>query len=415
MPASLVAQLARGDRALRPGPECSRRSSFGNAARGARGRCPPRRSTGDDVVVTTYGTLQRVPWLCVARLERRRAGRGAGDQEPGRQADPSREGACGGRLRLALTGTPVENRLGDLWSTVRLRLPGLAGLYARRSVGSSKRLEKRGHGSYGPLRELVRPYILRRLKTDRRVIADLRTRPRSRVLRPHEEAGGAVPADVDDLERRCERRGRHQAARRRARVAHAPQADLQSPVALARRRRVCARGQRQVRAPARDRRGDRGRQEKVLVFTQFREMTEPLAEFLGRCFRTAGARAARRDAEVKNAQGLVAQFQEEDGPPVLRAFAQGRGHRAQSDRRVARRFTSTDGGTRRSRTRRRIAHTASARRRSVLVHKFVCRGTVEEKIDALIESKQDSGAPRSSTDGSEVKLTELDDERAACA
>src|SRR5206468_216999 len=72
--------------------------------------------------------------------------------------------AIKGRHRLALTGTPVENRLGDLWSLFDFLCPGLLGSapafsrYAKRLAGGDS-------PSYGPLRNLVKPYILRRLKS----------------------------------------------------------------------------------------------------------------------------------------------------------------------------------------------------------------------------------------------------------
>ena len=71
-----------------------------------------------------------------------------------------------------MTGTPVENRLGDLWSIFDFINPGLLGT-ARQFAGYAKGLAERTHDPYGPLRELVRPYILRRMKTDKSVIADL--------------------------------------------------------------------------------------------------------------------------------------------------------------------------------------------------------------------------------------------------
>ena len=76
------------------------------------------------------------------------------------------------QARFALTGTPVENRLGDLWSIFDFINPGLLGS-SKEFTSLVKRLAERPHNPYGPLRELVRPYILRRLKTDKTVIADL--------------------------------------------------------------------------------------------------------------------------------------------------------------------------------------------------------------------------------------------------
>src|SRR5207245_4938747 len=74
--------------------------------------------------------------------------------------------------RFALTGTPIENRLGDLWSIFDFVNPGLLGS-AKEFANFVKGLANRPHNPYGPLRELVRPYILRRLKTDKAVITDL--------------------------------------------------------------------------------------------------------------------------------------------------------------------------------------------------------------------------------------------------
>ena len=72
--------------------------------------------------------------------------------------------------RVAMTGTPVENRLSDLWSLFDFLNPGLLG-GAKTFASLVKQME--AESSYQPLRTLVGPYILRRLKTDKRVIADL--------------------------------------------------------------------------------------------------------------------------------------------------------------------------------------------------------------------------------------------------
>ena len=74
--------------------------------------------------------------------------------------------------RIVLTGTPVENRLSDLWSLFDFLCPGLLGSQGKFKE-FVKRLGQREENRYGPLRSLVQPYILRRLKTDRRIIDDL--------------------------------------------------------------------------------------------------------------------------------------------------------------------------------------------------------------------------------------------------
>jgi non-specific serine/threonine protein kinase len=124
-----------------------------------------------DVVIASYGTLLRIPWLTetswrLAVLDEAQAIKNPNAKQT-RSAKMLKAGS-----RFALTGTPVENRLGDLWSIFDFINPGLLGS-AKEFAKLTKRLADRTHNPYGPLRELVRPYILRRLKSDKSVISDL--------------------------------------------------------------------------------------------------------------------------------------------------------------------------------------------------------------------------------------------------
>src|SRR4029077_6862289 len=128
------------------------------------------------------------------------------------------------------------------------------------------------------------------------------------------------------------------------------------------------------------------RQEKMLVFTQFREMTAQLATFLGGVFGRPGL-VLHGETEIKNRKSLVRTFQEDEAVPffVLSLKAGGTGltltaasHVVHFDRwwNPAVENQATDRAFR------------IGQKKNVLVHKFICRGTVEEKIDALIDSKQ---------------------------
>src|SRR5262245_735608 len=126
---------------------------------------------GTDLVITTYGTLARVPALrtrewSLAILDEAQAIKNPGTRQT--QAVKSLKA----RTRVALTGTPVENRLGDLWSIYDFLNPGLLGS-AREFSAFAKRLRERADEPYAPLRRLIQPYLLRRLKTDRTVVTDL--------------------------------------------------------------------------------------------------------------------------------------------------------------------------------------------------------------------------------------------------
>ena len=128
------------------------------------------------------------------------------------------------------------------------------------------------------------------------------------------------------------------------------------------------------------------RQERALVFTQFREITEPLATFLGDVFGREGL-VLHGATPVRRRKALVDMFQRDGGPPflVLSLKAGGVGlnltaasHVIHFDRwwNPAVETQATDRAFR------------IGQQRNVLVHKFVCRGTVEERIDRLIAGKQ---------------------------
>jgi non-specific serine/threonine protein kinase len=149
------------------------------------------------------------------------------------------------------------------------------------------------------------------------------------------------------------------------------------------------------------------RQEKVLVFTQFREVTAPLASFLGSIFGRPGL-VLHGETPVKSRKDLVRRFQEEEavGFFVLSLKAGGTGlnltaasHVVHFDRwwNPAVENQATDRAYR------------IGQNKNVLVHKFVCQGTVEEKIDAMIESKRQI-AQDMLEGGADLLLTEMKDD-----
>jgi SNF2 family DNA or RNA helicase len=144
----------------------------------------------------------------------------------------------------------------------------------------------------------------------------------------------------------------------------------------------------------------------MLVFTQFREAAEPLTGFLGGIFGRPGL-LLHGEVPVKQRRTLVEQFQEDEAVPffVLSLKAGGAGltltaasHVVHFDRwwNPAVENQATDRAFR------------IGQRKNVLVHKFVCRGTVEEKIDTMIESKQGLSDAMLSG-GGELNLTEMTD------
>ncbi len=131
----------------------------------------PDRLRDVDLVITSYGSLLRVPWIARSAWRLVVLDEAQAIKNPDAKQTRTAKGLHA-RARVALTGTPIENRLGDLWSIFDFVNPGLLGS-SKEFTNFVKRLADSPHNSYGPLREIVRPYILRRLKTDKTVIADL--------------------------------------------------------------------------------------------------------------------------------------------------------------------------------------------------------------------------------------------------
>lgn len=345
---------------------------------------PAERLAGVDVVVTSYGSLLRLPWIAQMQWSLTVLDEAQAIKNPGTKQTRAVK-ALKSRVRLALTGTPVENRLGDLWSLFDFICPGLLG--SDKAFGRlAKRMAEDGQAGYAPLRKLVQPYILRRLKSDKRIIADLPDKTEvkaycslSRVqARLYQESVDTLAKQISTLDG-IQRRGAVLAFLMRLKqICNHPSQWLGDGAYGPDDSGKFARLRDIVEEIA-------ARQEKVLVFTQFQEMTAPLADFLHSVYGQPGL-VLHGATPVKARKALVDDFQREQGPPffVLSIKAGGTGlnltaasHVIHFDRwwNPAVENQATDRAYR------------IGQRKNVLVHKFICSGTVEEKIDALIEAK----------------------------
>jgi len=361
---------------------------------------------GTDLVMTTYGTLARAEALRARDWSLVILDEAQAIKNPGARQTQAVK-ALKAHARIALTGTPVENRLGDLWSIYDFLDPGLLGS-AREFSAFVKRLASGPEESYAPLRRLIQPYMLRRLKTDRSIVADLpdKTEVKAFCLLSNRQAA-LYQKTVDELERAIA--GLVQGIERRGLVL----------AYLMRFKQICNHPAHWLGEGAWDEAGSgklarlreivepvTAKHEKMLVFTQFREATEPLAAFLGDLFGRPGL-VLHGSTPVRARGGLVRRFQEDPSVPffVLSVKAGGSGlnlmaasHVVHFDRwwNPAVEDQATDRAYR------------IGQHRNVLVHKLVCRGTVEERIDRLIEDKQ-AMARGVLEGGAETSLTEMSD------
>ncbi|MBA3700453.1 MAG: DEAD/DEAH box helicase [Planctomycetes bacterium] len=346
----------------------------------------PTRVAGCDLVITSYGALHRLSWLTAITWRLVVVDEAQAIKNPGtRQTRAVKE--LKADARIALTGTPIENRLGDLWSIIDFINPGLLGS-AKAFTAFTKTLATSPQG-YAPLRTLVQPYLLRRLKTDKSVISDL--------------------PDKSELTAFCALSRRQAALYQQTVDALAKALAKEDPDGIARKglvlaflmrfKQICNHPSQWLGDGAWDE-ADSGKlarlrelteviaekQEKVLVFSQFRETTAPLAAFLGGIFGRPGL-VLTGETPVKQRKDLVNRFQNDERVPffVLSLKAGGSGLNLTAASHVIHFDRWWNPAVENQATDRafRIGQT-----RNVLVHKFVCRGTIEERIDAMIAEKR---------------------------
>lgn len=375
------------------------------------------RSTGDtkkpnartlaacDLVVTTYGMVTRLDWIAATHwswvvLDEAQAIKNAA------AGQSKAVKLLQAEARIALTGTPVENQLGDLWSLFDFINPGLLG-NAARFRNFVKTLQNGESVHYAPLRRLVAPYILRRLKTDKSIIADLPEKTEMKV------SCGLVPTQARLYERTAKT-----LAESLEKVSGIERRGLVLAY-LMRFKQICNHPDQLAKTGAYDPAHSAkflrlaelceeiaSRGEKALVFTQFRELTEPLENHLARIFGRDGL-VLHGGTAVKRRQEMVDRFQREDGPPffVLSLKAGGTGLNLTAASHVIHFDRWWNPAVENQATDRAFR---IGQKRNVLVHKFVVAGTLEERIDALISGKQDV-ADAVLGNGGEKSLTEMSD------
>ncbi len=289
--------------------------------------------------------------------------------------------------KIALTGTPVENDLSNLWSLFDFLDKGLLGSSAEFKK-FTKTLSENPAG-YAKLKKMISPFMLRRLKTDKAIISDL---PEKNEITDYisfsKKQSVLYKKYVDELEKKLEK-AKFESIERKGLV-------LSSLMKL---KQICNHPDQFLGMENYDE-NDSGKfemlrqicqiiyekRERVLIFTQFKEITGKLDDFLAEIFGTRGF-VLHGGTTVKKRTQMVEEFQSEKYIPymVLSVKAGGTGLNLTNANHVIHFDRWWNPAVENQATDRafRIGQT-----KNVMVHKFVCKGTIEEKIDELIESKK---------------------------
>lgn len=310
------------------------------------------------------------------------------------------------KMKIAMTGTPIENDLTNLWSLFDFLNKGLLGSSAE-FRDFCKGLANHPEG-YAKLKNMIAPFMLRRIKTDKKIISDLPDKiEQIDYVMISKKQTVLYRKMVSDIEKKLEEA---EGIERRGIVL----------ASLTKLKQICNHPDQYLGQEAYTAK-DSGKfellrsicetiyekRERVLVFTQFKEITDYLDNYLAEIFHAKGY-VLHGGTPVKKRSKIVEAFQGEKYVPyiILSVKAGGTGlnltnasHVIHFDRwwNPAVENQATDRAYR------------IGQQNNVMVHKFVCRGTIEEKIDEMISSKMEL-AQNVIGSGGENWITEMSNE-----
>ncbi|MDD4159477.1 MAG: SNF2-related protein [Synergistaceae bacterium] len=345
--------------------------------------------TGKDLVISSYSllyrdndTFKKTEWSGIILDEAQNI-----KNPETRQS----KAACAlkAKWHFALTGTPVENHVGDMWSIMEFLMPGLLPNKSRFVRDFMRPIQAGETGALQKIKKITGPFVLRRLKTDKTIISDLPEKIETEVFCPlNKEQASLYGVVLDKLERDLsevsgiKRKGAVLSA-----ITSLKQVCNHPALYLKDRSQIAGRSGKLVRlteiAEEMLSIGDR-----ALIFTQYAEMGSMLKKYLqetfGRetLFLHGGIERQKRDE-------MVQKFQEsKDAPPffVLSLKAGGTGLNLTGANHVVMFDRWWNPAVEQQAVDR--AYRIGQRER-VQVHYFCCKGTLEEKIELIIKSKKD--------------------------
>ncbi|MCL2860484.1 MAG: DEAD/DEAH box helicase [Oscillospiraceae bacterium] len=359
-----------------------------------------------DVFITTYGMVKRleelndITWDLLI-LDEAQAIKNYGT------AQTKSVKLLKAKAKIAMTGTPIENRLEDLWSLFDFLNKGLLG--GQKEFGDFTKNIKDDISGYEKLRNAISPFILRRLKTDKSIISDLPDKIETKDYTTLSKKQIALYTNlVKELEKSMEvveginRKGLILASIGKFKqICNHPdqytdnkEFEEKHSGKFEKLKEICE--------------TIKDKHERVLIFTQFKEMVEPLNRFLKEVFEKEGLMLHGGTA-VKKRGELVEKFNGEEYIPymVLSLKAGGVGLNLTSANHVVHFDRWWNPAIENQATDRAFR---IGQQKNVIVHKFVTSGTIEEKIDTMIEGKQKLSSDVISETSGEKWITEMSNE-----
>jgi SNF2 family DNA or RNA helicase len=384
LPASLIANWSSEIDRFAPDLEYYIAHASGDSAKGQEGMILTE-IDAFDLVITTYGLVKKTDWIKTYSWKLVILDEAQAIKNPGSQQTKAVK-LLKANHRIAMTGTPIENRLGDLWSLFDFLNPGLLG-NAKEFGQMVKRLKENPEG-YTRLRKVIQPFILRRMKTDPTIISDLPEKVEMKTWAPlvkkqlvlYTQILKEIKEAVQETEG-IQRKGMILSALTKFKQLcnHPDQYlgtgdfDPKHSGKFKRLREICETIYE--------------KRERVLVFTQFKEMTEPLAAFLTDIFQQQGL-VLHGSTPVKKRKTLIEQFQAKAYTPfmVLSLKAGGVGLNLTEANHVIHFDRWWNPAVENQATDRAFR---IGQKKNVVVHKFITKGTIEEKIDHMLEEKME--------------------------
>lgn len=380
--------------------------------------------TNIDIVITTYGNVHRLPWIQEKKWHCAVLDEAQGIKNPNTKQTRSIK-KLKSDINFVLTGTPIENKLLDLWSLFDFCAPGLLGSHKNfaqygkkisapepdESLNELKKIQEEDGEKkfYSIVNKLVSPYILRRLKSDKSIISDLPDKTEVDnfcFLTKHQAS--CYEKVVLELKHKMEEGFYDNIARRGAVLS-----------TMMRLKQICNHPTQWLghgeytksKSGKFIELGKLGQQifeanERVLIFTQYKEIIQPIHDFLKGIFKRDGL-MLHGGTKIKDRQRLVDAFQKDDGPPffVLSLKAGGTGLTLTKATQVIHFDRWWNPSVENQATDRAYR---IGQKKNVLVHKFICQGTIEDKINDMINIKKTLASDILGQDDSQ-KITELGD------